>query len=648
MVVKPGCGARCNLDRQTVFDLSRMTLDDHRWSVVFFALTGAGVLAFFSALMAGFYVPAYDGVDENGYLVSAQRLATTGQLGKTTSDPYEFVSGNFVQTGPNQFQAKYPIGYPALCALAYKLGGPRAAFLVNPVLATLAVLGMYLLGRALWGDFAGALAALLLAANPLHAFYGLSAVSHSGAECFAVWGMYFLWRWSQTGGWPNAALTGLCCAYAYTVRYTEGLLLLPVAGMILVRGRQTAWREVGVMILAALVTAAPLLYHHWRAFGAPWVTGYALCGESTGFGWQWFQKNWWLMLDRMNAGGLPLVFPLGLAGLAFLAWRDRARAWLLALWALPPMALYTAYYWAPTGTGPGYVRFFVSIFPPLILSAVAWCCCTLGRGRMWPALAAGGFVLAAATANLHEGLQQLRNRFDRLIFADTTSRLVAERLPVNAVIFADSRVLNFIEYLGNYRLYSQEMFDRASIRRWTQVLDDDEPHPFHRAKALHLARTLGGKDNFELAQLLSGLVSNHLAAGRTVAVITPTDGRIKNWRGRLSQRFAFEPVARWNEPQGGPRRDPRPVEWAMYRLSPRQPGARPSRAARRVELQEKLDQLQFQIRNLREEFNENFPGAQSQVSKIQDLERQAQEVEEELRRLTKPLPAKTNPPTPQS
>lgn len=630
-----------------------MMLKSQRWSGLLSTLMGVAVVALFAVLMFGFYVPAYEGVDENGYLVSAQRLATTGQLGKTTGDPYEFVSGNFVQTGSNRYHAKYPTGYPALCALAYKLGGPRAAFLVNPALATLTVLGIFLLGRAWWGDFAGALAGLLLATNPLTAFYGLSAVSHSGAACFAVWGMYFLWRWTQFGGWQNAALTGACCAYAYSVRYTEGLLLLPVLGMIVWRAttRRIVWREVGVMALAALLTAAPLLYHHWRAFGAPWVTGYTLCRESTGFGWKWFAKNWWLMLQRMNEGGLPLVFPLGLTGLVYLAVRDRLRASLLGLWAVPSVLLYTAYYWAPAGPGPAYLRFFVSIFPPLILGAVALLqgLFIAERGRTVATLITGAFVLLVATTNFRESIRQLDRRVDRLVFSDVTSRWVSEKLPANAVIFADSRVLNFIEYLGNYRLYSQEMFDRSSIQQWTKVLAGDEPQPFHREKALHLVKTLGGKDNFALAQLLTGLVSNDVAAGRTVALITPNDSRIKNWRGRLSRQYAFEPVAAWVEQQTNSRNETRPTEWAMYRLRPRPPGPGPTPAARRAELLEKIDQLQFQIRGLRDEFQENFPGAQERLAKIQDLERQARDLEEQLKRLAKPAlaiaaPPKTNAP----
>ena len=158
------------------------------------------IVALFCALLSGYHVASYDGTDENGYLVTARSLATKGDSGTVLDDPNEFVSGNYVLADNGNYYGKYPLGYPYLCALAYNLGGPSAVFLVNPILAALAVLGTYFLGRAMISSFAGALAAILLATNPLHAYFGLSALSHSGSICFAVWGMFFLWRWTQSGG----------------------------------------------------------------------------------------------------------------------------------------------------------------------------------------------------------------------------------------------------------------------------------------------------------------------------------------------------------------------------------------------------------------------------------------------------------------
>jgi hypothetical protein len=154
--------------------------------------------------------------------------------------------------------------------------------------------------------------------------------------------MFFLWRWTQSGGWCNATLAGAFTGYACTIRYTEALLLLPVAAMIAWRWREAKWSEVVVMIAAAAAVVAPLAIHHWLAFGAPWRTGYALCGESTGFSWEWFKNNWWLMVTRLNSPGLMLIFPVGLVGIGYLAAHDQ-KGDAVGIMGIAATLLYTAY-----------------------------------------------------------------------------------------------------------------------------------------------------------------------------------------------------------------------------------------------------------------------------------------------------------------
>ena len=193
------------------------------------------VVVLFGALLAGYFVPASEGVDQNGYICAARRLALTGSAAKYIAHPLEYVSDNVVQTGAGLYYPKYPLGYPWLCAFAWRLGGPDAVFLVNPILAALALAGVFLLARAMVNAYAGALAAILLVTNPWHAYFGLTALSHSGSIAFAVWGMYFLWRWVVGGGRVNAFAAGALTAYACTIRYSEALLALPVLAMIVWR-----------------------------------------------------------------------------------------------------------------------------------------------------------------------------------------------------------------------------------------------------------------------------------------------------------------------------------------------------------------------------------------------------------------------------
>ncbi len=586
-----------------------------------------GVLALFVVMLAGYFVPTYEGTDENGYLLTGKRLAVAGDMAKRTSDPFEFISGNWVETQPGVYYAKYPIGYPALLALAYRLGGEEAVFWVNPILATLAVLGVFLLGRALWNPVVGVLAALLLATNSLHAYFGLSALSHSGAMCCAVWAMWFLWRWWERGGRWNALLAGALAAYGISIRYTEALLFLPVAVAVVWRARSgpPVGRDVAWMLAGGAVTILPLVAQHWVAYGSPFVTGYTLCQESTGFGWKWFRENWWWMLQRLSGPGLGWVFPLGLAGLTVLCFREPRRGVWLAAWTWPALLVYSAYYWAPQGEGPGYARFFVSVFPALTLGAVGLVWETARPGAMRPVVV-GLVVLTVATLNLRDTTKALDKRLERFVFSRATAEAVRATLPTGTVIFAPAHLLNHVEYWGQYRLYAQETFERGAIANQMKVLDHDDPHPMQREKVQRIANLLGGKQDGQLTALQRARIERHLGAGRRVVLLTNADG-YRRWRGRVGEWFALTPLTEWMEVQTAPKDEVRRTLWGLYELRPR------AAAAAVASVQEELDRLECRLRTLREQFRDQHPGAQEQWTQITAVEREARELREQLKKI---------------
>lgn len=618
------------------------------------------VTALAGLVVGGYFVASYQGTDENGYLLTAKRLATTGDIAKRTDDPNEFISGNWVEARDGEYYAKYPIGYPLLCAIAYKLGGPSAVFLINPILAVMAVVGMFFLARAMLGDFAGALAAIFLATNPMHAFYGISALSHSGSICFATWGMYFVWRWSERGGGSNAILGAAFTAYATSVRYTEALLVLPAVAMVIWRCvemcrsrspnreeeqrlpfgerllqsfrrgvRSLPWGQLAAMALVSLIVLTPLLIQHWVAYGSPFVSGYSLCGESTGFGWKWFEKNWRLMLSRLDSPGLFLLFPLGVAGLCCLAAVRAKLAVFLSLWIVPGLLLYTAYYWAPAGEGPWYIRFFVSLFPPFLVSALALLFVAGRPGPTWN-VAVGCFALLVAGVNLRETQGQLDRKADQLRFTKSLTEAVRATLPEGSVILSDEHVLNYLEFAGDYRLYSQGAYERNALVRKTKVLNDDEPHPFHREKARDLMKWLGKKTDAQLNELLRQKLSAQLAEGHAIAIVT-SQGQLARWRGRLSDGFQFRTVAEPVEVRQNPKGEPQTNSWILCMVEPID---RDVLAAAREskQLEAKLDQLRFRIETMRSEYNQQFPGAREMWSRINDLEKQSRDMNEELKK----------------
>src|SRR5439155_6923576 len=154
--------------------------------------------------------------------------------------------------------------------------------------------------------------------------------------------------------------------------YTEGLLLIPlvIVALLTVRWKNPrTYLSAAAPLLAWLVPVAILVLFNKFAMGS-W-TGYDTTNESTGFSVKNFQSKWQFMLGQLNGTGLFFLMPIGIFGLALMyrwSWR---MALLMTAWFLPGVVLYTSYYWGNELPGLAYLRFFLTLFPPLIFAA-AW------------------------------------------------------------------------------------------------------------------------------------------------------------------------------------------------------------------------------------------------------------------------------------
>jgi hypothetical protein len=194
------------------------------------------VTAMYGFMTFTFYAPADGGIDQNAYLVGGRQLAEHGTDKFTLPNPYAYVGGMMVRVSPvnvngGDYYPKYPVGLPLLYAMFFRLFPTHAgvwAFWVSPGSAVLAFFGTYLLGRAIHSSFAGFLAAILLGTSRLTMELSIDAKSHSADMAVVVWGMFLLVRWWQTGAMWRGILAGLLLGYSVSIRYTEGLLVLPI------------------------------------------------------------------------------------------------------------------------------------------------------------------------------------------------------------------------------------------------------------------------------------------------------------------------------------------------------------------------------------------------------------------------------------
>jgi hypothetical protein len=522
-----------------------------------------------------------------------------------------------VMTESGRVYAKYPPGYPLLGAVAFLMGGSGAVYWVNPICTVIACACSFFLFREMLGDFASVLAVLWLSWNPLVLTYANDANSHASTLLCIVVGMWGTIRWLKHDKLWNGVLGGVCLGYAATIRYSEGLLVVPVlfaVGVRMLAARPVARSRVKrsmTVLLAWAVPVALLACFCWCAFGAPWRTGYAYCGEESGFGWKYVlgdaaQKrpgNWETLLVQMNWMGLFMLWPVGMVGLIAMVGERWREGGFIALWVVPLIALYLGYYWAPAGeTSLGYLRFFVPVVPAFILSAL-W---LMERGvrsaRRGGVVAMGVVTALGVSVNLWNTLPSLEASLAGRQALAQAAGFLRSRVPRGSSVFlADEGLSNCLDAAGGYNLYNLGLFENSSFTNFDRIMDDpataDEPDPRQRSRMAlywHLlgAQSRGGdlipKSNGELKEAQDELLTEIGHSGARVFVLLKT-GQNRDllpedskWRSNLLGSEVFYPgVQIAARPVGGPiqagkgggggARSLGAVTWTLYEVLPQGP-----------------------------------------------------------------------------
>ncbi|MGD2111346.1 MAG: hypothetical protein PVI86_18365, partial [Phycisphaerae bacterium] len=210
------------------------------------------VVAHFVLVMA-FFEPAISTPDANGYFAQARLIATKQQTWFETESPLQYVPPHWLTADGKRYYSKYPPGLPLIAATAWRLGGPTAALMVNPIMASLSVLGLFMLCKNWigggWALLVGALAAL----NPVANEQALWAFGHTAVGFFMVWGLFCLAKWVRTYSPPYAFAAGLCFGIIPTIRYAEALLGL--AALVFVALHVKANPRCARSVLAGLIGA---------------------------------------------------------------------------------------------------------------------------------------------------------------------------------------------------------------------------------------------------------------------------------------------------------------------------------------------------------------------------------------------------------
>jgi hypothetical protein len=277
--------------------------------------------------------------DEAVYLFQGKVFASGMVTAPIPPEPEAFRIPMVLDHEGKRFGKYYP-GYPLLLAVGEKLGVP---WLLNPLLGALTILGTFLLGRALWGSLAGALAAVLIACSPLHRAMSTTYLSHVPCGFLMLASVLLLLR-ARTGmNWAWGVASGFLCGWAVAARPYSGLLLfLPVAGVFLVMLRSCSGRALRIGLafgLGALPWVAAILLWNRHLTGNAFASAYTILKPSDRLGFHEIPRvpgyptdyyspavAWQTTLRQLRSLGetfLPLPFSgLILFGLPLLFWRS--------------------------------------------------------------------------------------------------------------------------------------------------------------------------------------------------------------------------------------------------------------------------------------------------------------------------------------
>ena len=229
----------------TVFGLSRRTALLLVGIIVVFAIAA---IAFTFTYGLRFSKPGGDG---KAYERTAVQLLQKGFYGYKSKVPNAYMSP----------------GYPLFLAAIYKATGhvwatrPRTALcLIQILIACTTILALFLIGRRLFNERIGLIAALLFALYPPMIVATNLWLTESLATCALVWFVFVAVLASQRQGWRLWALTGALLGVAVLVRPAVlPLGVAPFIALLITGPRKDLWK--GIVVCGAA----------WALVMAPWV-----------------------------------------------------------------------------------------------------------------------------------------------------------------------------------------------------------------------------------------------------------------------------------------------------------------------------------------------------------------------------------------
>jgi len=356
--------------------------------------------------------------DEYAYVWQARAFAEGHVTGESPQPTEAFKQNHLGDVDGRRF-SKYPPGWPLLLAIGTRAGWPG---LVNPLLAALALAGIYRLTCTWVGTRAAACGVLVIGASP---FFLLNAGSyHSHPAClFALTGLALALSWAQErpGAWP-LLLGGASFGLAVLVRpYTALLIGVPLIvglGHGIVRNsitnNKSPWMA-GMWFAAGGVPAIiALMIVNMSATGSWWTLAWTQfdSSEVLGFGSYGHSLRRGLTTAvRLCAEGVVYTSFVAVLFLVAALGQSFARRRLLWILLIAPIAGYV-FWWSSGGNRYGPRFYFEALLPMTMLVGVGAARLTHTRWAKPAVIVTIVATIASGIVLGHSAYAQVRARRD--------------------------------------------------------------------------------------------------------------------------------------------------------------------------------------------------------------------------------------------
>ncbi|MBX5456389.1 MAG: glycosyltransferase family 39 protein [Thermogemmatispora sp.] len=306
--------------------------------------------------------------------VFAAKMYAQGQLAVPLPPTPDLFPGPFMVQFNGRWFAQYPPGTALTLVPGFWLGLPYA---VEPILGTLALLGIGLIAARLYDRTVATLAVLLGVLSPFYSYLAASYLSHTITLFYLVWGFWALLRFQQEGKLWGPPLAALCFGLAYLTREQVALLYIAMLSGATLFVAWRRWRPWPNSWLRALIISSLLLLlfftldllYNLALTGNPLITPRELFfpgdrwgfGQGIGFYGAHTLASGLVNLDEqltilaIDLFGWPFYLTLALPLLPFVSGQSRTADWLLLAGTAAITLAFVGYFYHGIYLGPRYL-----------------------------------------------------------------------------------------------------------------------------------------------------------------------------------------------------------------------------------------------------------------------------------------------------